>query len=194
MTHDGLITTREASELIGRPKGTINYWLAGGRIKVIRQGIHKGSWVKFLDPDEVRAVAARMDAMPGMAALRACHAIRGKQERETLADLEATIARQMENLPSWWWSESERMGFGNDERVEHDEPEHVRGWGSGGYALHPSTEPGAIQATHGALVAEHLRWHPGATAAEVSEAVVLPVWCVVRAMAALGDVARKEAA
>jgi hypothetical protein len=51
--------------------------------------------------------------------------------------------------------------------------------------LHPSTEPEMIRASQQADVAEYLAAHPHATVEEIGAALVLPVWNVTRALAAL---------
>lgn len=51
--------------------------------------------------------------------------------------------------------------------------------------LHDSTDPAAIVATHRELVRAHLAAHPDATVAEMSDAMDLNAWCVVRALAVL---------
>lgn len=58
--------------------------------------------------------------------------------------------------------------------------------------LHPETEPEAIREAQRRDVAAHLEAHPGATAAEIAEAVVLPLWNVERAVAELRGVPAPE--
>lgn len=58
-------------------------------------------------------------------------------------------------------------------------------WVASEASLHPSTAPGAIAARHREEVAAYLRRHPEATAEDVSAALILPLWNVTRALAAL---------
>ena len=64
-------------------------------------------------------------------------------------------------------------------------------WDARGAVLHPDTAPDVIAARHREEVAEHLRRFPDATVEEVSAALILPVFNVTRAIAALQS---KEAA
>ena len=101
-----LVTVAEAAVLVGRSPGTVSDWRRRGKLRAVRvTGPHR---CQLFDLDDVKRVAAEMDAKEGSQKMR--HRNRRDQD-PTKEELEALIAEQMkpENLPRWWGTESQRM-------------------------------------------------------------------------------------
>ncbi len=104
MRSDGLVTVREAAELVNRPRGTIASWRLKGLITV--RGRRPGSGgAELFGPEEVKAVAARMDDSVRSNWARDYNRRQCRLEPElTAEEIEAIVEFQSrpENLPSWW--------------------------------------------------------------------------------------------
>lgn len=75
MTDEALVTVPQAAALVGRPAGTVSYWVDTGRLAAELR--HTGRrTTRLVRPVDVRAVAAQMDAAPKSRGQRGKHANR----------------------------------------------------------------------------------------------------------------------
>lgn len=100
-TDPELVTAREAGLLTGRAFKTVTHWALAGHLASVGRA---SSGAHLYRRADVLAVSARMDADPKTAAIRKA---RNAAHEPTEAELERTIAEQMQCLPRWWRRDAE---------------------------------------------------------------------------------------